>query len=123
MFVKLYKIHKNNIGEQQASLISSQVELAESFWARARGLLGREQLVGDHVLWIKPCNNIHTLFMKMTIDCIFIDQKYIVQKIYKGVKPFRIAGPVWKAYSVIEAQSGFVDKWQLQSGDQLHVVS
>ena len=121
--IKLYKINQINSSEKQAVLVSSSVEVADSFMQRAQGLLGRQSLMMDQIMWIKPCNNIHTFFMKFNIDCIFVDKKNVVQKVFRQVKPYRIVGPVWKAHSVYEAQEGFIDKWDLKVGDQLHVVS
>lgn len=118
-FAQLYKITKND----KAELILSQLEEATSFFQRAKGLLGRESLAEQQGLWIKPCNNIHTFFMKFNIDCIFVDKNLVVQKIKSNMSPFRIAGPYWKTASVIETKAGTVAQWNLMEGDQLYVVS
>lgn len=99
----------------------ARLEVAESFFARGKGLLGREKLDPDQGLWIKPCNNIHTFFMKFSIDCVFIDKQMKVQKVVANVSPWRLVGPVWKAYSVIELPSGFTSKASIEVGDQLYV--
>jgi uncharacterized protein len=119
---KLYKITKNS-NQEKAELLISNLEIVESFFARAKGLLGRQKLDVDQALWIKPCNNIHTFFMKFTIDCVFINRTYKVEKVFSRVSPFRIKGPVWKANSVIEFSEGCIEKWDIKAGDQLHVVS
>ena len=119
---KLYKI-TNKSNQEKAEVLIENLEIVESFCGRAKGLLGRRSLPMDQALWIKPCNNIHTFFMKFTIDCVFINKTYKVEKVYSKVSPFGIKGPVWKAYSVIEFSEGFVEKWNIQPGDQLHVVS
>lgn len=115
---KLYKT-----SEDGALLLAEQLELAESFWARAKGLLGRSELKDSEVLWIKPCNNIHTFFMSFAIDCIFIDKKMEIKKLVQNVKPFKLIGPFWKAHSVIETKMGFIDANKLKIGDQLYVVN
>lgn len=117
--LKLYKVNPTST----AQLLISEMTYAESFFDRAKGLLGRTQLADNAGLWIKPCNNIHTFFMKFSIDCIFVNDKLEVQKLFKTVKPFKIIGPVWKAKSVIEVNSGAIDKWNLNVGDQLYVVN
>lgn len=119
---KLYKITKK-INDEKAEMLIENLQIAESFFGRMQGLLGRKSLAADQALWIKPCNNIHTFFMKFTIDCVFINKTYKVEKVFSKVRPFQIRGPVWKAYSVIEFSEGFVEKWNIQPGDQLHVVS
>lgn len=117
--VQLYKITKN----EKAELILNQLELATSFFQRAKGLLGRKSLAENQGLWIKPGNNIHTFFMKFNIDCIFVDKNLVVQKIKADMGPFRIAGPHWKTTSVIEVKAGTAAQWNIIEGDQLYVVS
>ncbi len=116
---KLYKMQY----EDKAQLLIENLELAESFFARGKGLLGRKSLESKSALWIKPCNNIHTFFMNFAIDCIFVNKKMEIVKVASNVKPYKIIGPFWKASSVIETAAGSAEKWNLQVGDQLYVVS
>lgn len=116
---KLYKI----LHGDKAELLIENLELAESFFARGKGLLGRKSLAVNNALWIKPCNNIHTCFMNFAIDCIFVNKKMEIEKIVSGVKPYKIVGPYWKSASVFETAAGCAQKWNLQVGDQLYVVS
>jgi len=123
MMAKLYKITKNLNHENAAEILTEKLEIAESFFARAKGLLGRKNLDLDQALWIKPCNNIHTFFMKFKIDCVFINKNNQVEKIFSNVAPFCIKGPVWRATSVIEFSAGFIESSNIKIGDQLYVVS
>lgn len=115
---KLYKTQDSG-----AQLLTDQLKTTDSFWSRAKGLLGRSNLSENEVLWINPCNNIHTFFMKFSIDCIFVDRKMQIQKLVSDIRPFRIVGPFWRSHSVIEAQSGFIKSKQLKVGDHLYVVN
>lgn len=105
-----------------AELLLNQLEVAESFWSRGKGLLGRKSINENQALWIKPCNNIHTFFMKFAIDCIFVDKKLEIQRLAENVTPFRFVGPFWKSHSVIEVASGFIQQKKLKIGDHLYVV-
>ena len=105
-----------------AELLIENLEIAENLWQRGVGLLGRTKLNDDQALWIKATNNIHTCFMKFSIDCIFVDRKLEIKKIVKSVPGFRLVGPYWKANSVIEANAGFAESKNLKVGDQLYVV-
>lgn len=118
MMVKLYRIKSDG-----SELLVDDVEVAESFFARGKGLLGRKNLEPNTALWIKPCNNIHTFFMRFKIDCIFVDKKMKIERIASRVRPFKIVGPFWKASSVFETPEGLAEKWNLQVGDQLYVVN
>ena len=119
---KLYKITKN-LNQEKAEMLIENLEIVDSFFGRAKGLLGRKNLPMSQALWFRPGNNIHTFFMKFTIDCIFVNKSSKVEKVFSNVKPFRIIGPVWKSNSFIECSEGFIEKWDIKPGDQLHVVS
>lgn len=116
---RLYKTTRN----QGAELLLDQLVIAESFWARGWGLLGRKNLEVNEALWILRCNNIHTWFMRVAIDCIFIDKQMEIKKIISDVPAFRFVGPFWKSSSVIETSAGFAKSKNLQVGDQLYVVN
>ncbi len=119
-YSKLYKINFQD--NSKTVLLTEFVNKAESFISRGIGLLGKKVLGPNHVLLIRPCNNIHTFFMKFAIDVIFVDKNFVIIKTFSNVKPFKLLGPYWKSTSVIEAESGFVNKNNLQIGDHLYVV-
>lgn len=116
---RLYKTTRN----EGAELLLDQLVIAESFWSRGWGLLGRKTLEVNEALWILRCNNIHTWFMRVKIDCIFINRKMEIQKIVSDVTAFRFVGPYWKSVSVIETSAGFAKSKNLKVGDQLYVVN
>ena len=61
---------KNNHGE----IVCSKVKLANNIYDRLLGLMFKKQLNNFDGLLIKPCNSIHTFFMKMNIDVIFLEK-------------------------------------------------
>jgi uncharacterized membrane protein (UPF0127 family) len=106
-----------------AELLLDQLTVADSFVSRGWGLLGRKTMQPNEALWILRCNNIHTWFMKIKIDCIFVDRRMEIKKIVENVPAFRFVGPYWKSSSVIEACAGFAKSKNLKVGDQLYVVN
>lgn len=114
---ELYR--KTEAGEK---LLLSDLMIAENVIDRGVGLLKLSSLSNQQGLWINPCNNIHTFFMRFSIDCIFIDREMKIKKIKKDIKPFRFRGPYFGAKSVIEVCSGFSDLHNLNVGDLLYVV-
>lgn len=102
-------------------VLISRLEIADSFFSRAKGLLGTQALPTEQGLWIYHCNSIHTFFMKYAIDCVFVNKNMVVKKIYLNVKPWRMTWPAWGSDSVIEVAGGEVSKWNLKVGDQLYV--
>ena len=80
--------------------------VADTFPKRAKGLLGRTGLPPRTGLLIPKCNAIHTMFMKMTIDAVFLDRNGRVVKTVRGIRPWRLF--VWggfRASMVLETQS------------------
>ncbi len=123
---KLYKTTTNKLNsnfDSGAELLIENLEIAESLWTRAVGLLRHTHLEKTQALWIKPGNNAHTFFMQFPIDCIFVDKKLEIKKIAQSIPAFRLVGPYWKAYSFFETQAGFAQSKNLKVGDQLYVVS
>lgn len=97
------------------------LEVADTFWTRAKGLLGRKELSSDRALWINPCNSVHTFFMKFAIDLVFVNREMVVVKTIGDVPPGRMVWPVWSASSVIEFRAGFLEQNPIRVGEQLHV--
>ena len=77
-----------------------QVEVADSFGARFRGLMGRSSLPPGGGLWLTGTSNIHMFFMRFPIDAIFLgrpaaDGGRRVVAVHAGLRPW--TGIVWYA--------------------------
>ena len=104
--------------ESTHSLLFCDVWLAKSFWQRLRGLLFRPKLSDTQGLMLQPCNQVHTLGMKFSIDVIFLDIDGVIVNIAHSLKPLRQARAQSAAY-VLEVASGMAKKHHLNTGDQL----
>ena len=104
------------VNTERGAVLANRVEPAFDARTRKKGLLGRESIPDDYALVIAPCNSIHTFFMRCPIDVVFVSKDGTVTKTRRGVKPWRIAGSL-KAFAVIEAAPGFVDRHQIAPGD------
>ena len=83
-----------------------EAEVAETFGARAKGLIGHDGLPRGRGLLIPHCNAIHTCFMRFAIDATFLDKKGNVVKVVRNIRPWRLF--VWggfRARQVLETQS------------------
>ena len=89
-----------NSGEKV--ILAREVALADSFFTRAKGLLGRSFLPPDKGLLIRPCNSIHTFFMQFAIDVIFLSKTAEVIKIWRNLPAGRLLWPNWSTYQVLE---------------------
>jgi len=101
------------------TLLVLNASLAGSFFTRMFGLLGRESLKQDEALVLKPCNSIHTFFMRFPIDVIFLDKNNRVVKTLPAFKPFRLSAVYFNAHSVIELPIGVIQSSHTSYGDIL----
>ncbi|MBA3655098.1 MAG: DUF192 domain-containing protein [Actinobacteria bacterium] len=98
--------------------VLASVEVADSFGARVKGLLGRDGI--DGALLIKPARSVHTVGMRFPIDVAFCSRDLAVVAT-KTMRRYRVGLPRPKAHCVIEAAAGAFDRWGLHPGDQLEL--
>ena len=98
----------------------NKLTIATSFKSRAIGLIGCKNLPIDNGVWFPKTNWVHTSFMSIEIEVIYLDKKMKVVKLHK-LKPWRFPKPVLKANSVIEVSAQFINHHKIQIGDELRV--
>ncbi len=106
------------------TVVASEVQVAETGWARMKGLLGRsgESFGHGQGLWIVPSEGIHTIGMSFPIDVAYLDSKHRVIHIYHRLAPFRIAAMKLKAQSILELPAGALWESRTEVGDLLQVL-
>jgi uncharacterized membrane protein (UPF0127 family) len=102
----------------EGRLVCERCEVADGFFSRLRGLLGRRQLPPGHGLLIRPSSSVHTWFMRFPIDVLFLDRELRVLKIRKHMRPWRLAAR-FRADSALELAAGECDRLRLGVGDRL----
>lgn len=108
----LYNVNKNNT-------VLEQVKLADGFFQKFKGLMGRKKLSKSEGLMLLSCNSIHTCFMRFPIDVVFLNMNHEVIEIKKGLKPWRMVKYVKKAYITVEMAEGTVEYKNIELGDLL----
>jgi uncharacterized membrane protein (UPF0127 family) len=73
--------------------VADQIEVADSFSARFRGLMGRRSLPAGRGLWLTGTSNIHMFFMRFPIDAVFLgrpaaDGGRRVVAVHAGLRPW-----------------------------------
>lgn len=102
-------------------VLAAHAELARSFWARGRGLMGRASLPNSYALIILPESSIHTFFMRVPIDVLFVDRSDKViglREVMPPSRPFAGVAP-WRGRYVIELPAGVIAATGTALGDQL----
>ncbi len=101
----------------QSTTLASYATVADSFWSRGKGLIGRRRALEDYGLVIRPCNAIHTCFLSYPIDVLYLDQQSRVLRIFPSLRPWRIGPIVWRSKTVIELPAGTAAQTGTMIGD------
>ncbi len=108
--------------------VAADLELAESFWARFRGLMGRRGMPAESGLWLPGSPSIHMLFMRFPIDCVFLgreepDGGRNVVGLRRDLRPW--TGVVWwvrGGAGTLELPVGTIDASGTQVGDRVVIA-
>jgi uncharacterized membrane protein (UPF0127 family) len=99
--------------------IPFDVKIADTFLKRLLGLMGKKEL-NEEGLAIKPCNGIHTCFMRFPIDCLYLD---VDEKIIRmeTMKPWKIGKIIKNCKTVIELPEGTIQKFKLNLNEVVQI--
>ncbi|MFE7957841.1 DUF192 domain-containing protein [Streptomyces sp. NPDC057413] len=100
------------VGEGEGA-VTVPLEIAASYRARTRGLLGRDSL--DGAMLLSPASSVHTFRMRMPIDVAYLDRHLRVVAV-RTMPPGRIGRPRLRARHVLEAEAGAMARWGLRAG-------
>ncbi len=102
-------------------LIGDRIEIAETSFARMRGLLGRKSLDEGEGLWISPSSGVHTVGMSFAIDVLGMDKNLRVVRIWERLAPWRATSLSLRTHSVIELPAGRIAEVPVRVGDRLRI--
>jgi uncharacterized membrane protein (UPF0127 family) len=102
------------------TVLGDSIDVADTSQKRRVGLLKHERLNTGEGLWIKPCESVHTFFMKFAIDLVYIDRKHRVRKVRNAVGPWRLSACL-TAHSILELPAGTIEQTGTRSGDELKI--
>lgn len=102
-------------------VLAKNVKMANSMISRIMGLMFKKEFDQYDGLLIYPCNSIHTFFMRMIIDVVFLDRHDRIIHIIRKMRPWRMSWIYFKASKVLELPEGMVDI-EVSKGDYLEMV-
>lgn len=105
------------------SFLSLGIRLADTRWARLRGLTGRLRVRGDDGVWLVPSQGIYTLGFLVPIDVVYLDAQMKVIHLVEHLGPLRIAPYRRRCASVLELPTRSIFGSGTQVGDELVVCS
>ncbi len=92
-----------------------------SFLERLRGLVGRPELLPEHGALIRPCRQVHTFGMRVSLDILHLDKNLRILHI-ETLKPWRVGRLVWAAVSVLELRFGEAQRLGLEVGMTVNLL-
>lgn len=63
-------------------MLGHRIRVADRFWPRLKGLLGRKGLDPGEGLLLSPCRSVHTLGMSFSIDVLLVDSNLKIIALY-----------------------------------------
>jgi uncharacterized membrane protein (UPF0127 family) len=76
---------------RDGDVVCERCRVADTFWLRFRGLMGRTSLAPGEGMLFERTSSIHMFFMRMPLDVVFCDREQRVVKVARGLKPWRTA--------------------------------
>ena len=105
--------------------LASQLEVADGWWGRFMGLMGREGLEDGAGLWLTG-NGIHMMFMRFPIDAVFVGRAVDaastrpVLSVHRGLRPWTGLVPMIRgAEGVLELPVGTIERTGTSVGDSV----
>ncbi|MFH1127854.1 MAG: DUF192 domain-containing protein [Candidatus Omnitrophota bacterium] len=110
------------INKTKNTILAQDVQVADTLFSRMRGLLGKKELKSGQAIVLKPCNSIHTFFMRFPIDVVFVNKDNKVVKTIPGLKPFCLSGIYFSSSFAIELPAGTIQANLTEQTDTLELI-
>ncbi len=105
--------------ERSGATLGQEVGLADGWWRRAVGLLGRRELPDGSGLLLVPCSSVHTMGMRFPLDLAFLDGAGRILQTRPDLSPGRLAVGGRGAKAALELPAGTLAATDSREGDFL----
>jgi uncharacterized protein len=103
----------------RGSVLGTRIGLAERWWDRLRGLIGRAGLEPGEGLIIRPCRAVHMAWMSFPLDVAFLDSRGGVVASYHALAPGGRTSWHWGAMDALELPAGTLSRTGTVDGDTI----
>lgn len=108
-------------GTKIINIKNSQIVISKTFTEKLFGLMFRKKFPKNKsAMLIKNANWIHTLFMKMTIDVVYLNKDNQVVDLQDSLKPWRFCKPRFKAKHLIELPENYIKNLSINKQDTIN---
>jgi len=97
--------------------LGERVGLADRYWSRLRGLLGRPEPGAGEGLLITPSSGVHMYGMKYALDVLLLDSSGRVVALYPNLAPGKRTKVHRQARAALEVPVGVIDDTNTEEGD------
>ena len=100
-------------------ILAGDIKLADTFFKRFIGLMGKKSLGCEEGLLLLNCPSIHCFFMRVPIDAIYLSKEMTVLEI-ETLAPWRIGKYVKHTAHILELSAGAAEG-KVLIGDKLEI--
>ncbi|MCL6450254.1 MAG: DUF192 domain-containing protein [Acetobacteraceae bacterium] len=101
----------------RGTVLGDRIRPALGFFSRLRGLMFGAALAPGQGLYLAPCRQVHTLFMRCPLDLLYLDAEGRVVGAVAGLGPWRAGPYVRQARGVLELFAGTIQATGTRPGD------
>ena len=99
------------------SVLASRARVADRWWSRARGFLGRPPPRTGEAILLSPCRAVHMLGMRYALDVVFLDRGFRVVALHPRLEPGQRSPWHRHAHCALEVPPGTIDATHTALGD------
>jgi uncharacterized membrane protein (UPF0127 family) len=115
-------VRETALHRADGAVVVERCLVADTPFARMRGLLGRRELSSGEGVLLRPAASIHTFFMRFPIDAVFLGADGEVLRVAPSVRPWRTAARRG-ARAVLELSAGECERRGVRPGDRLELAA
>lgn len=104
---------------ERGVVLGTSVRLADRWWPRMRGFLGRPAPTPGEGLLLTPCQAVHMFGMRFSLDIVFLDRDGVVVAVYEDLAPGKRTRVETKAIHALELPAGTVTATGTECGDRV----
>ncbi len=103
----------------RGTVLGTRIGMADRWWQRLAGLLGKERLAPGEGLWLRPCRAVHMFGMSQPLDVAFLDRSGRVVAAYRELQPGRRTSYHGQARDALELPPGVLAATGTIEGDTI----
>jgi len=111
------------VNRTTGKLLASDVELADNFWRRFRGLMFRRKFQRGKALLFKfpksGRRGVHMWFVRFSIDLVYLDSSFRVVELRARLKPWWFYRPKMAVSYLIELPAGTISRVRVEVGHKI----